>query len=321
MSEFAIIKNYCQGIGQRHPETKISVGDDAAVIAVPVDQELAVSVDTMVAGVHFFPQTSPRLLARKLLSVNVSDMAAMGAKAKWATLALTLPDSSPDWLQEFSDALHERAREYGVELIGGDTTQGPLTLSLQIMGLVEQGKAILRSTAKVGDHVYVSNHLGDAALALRLINEGKTVDDGDLIQLRLALDDPQPQLALGQRLINIASAAIDVSDGLVADLTHIAQASKVGIEVSIEQVPTSPLFRSAGGEMNDALYGGDDYQLAFCVPQDKVSMLDDVQQELNIHLTCIGRVVHGKEGVALTHHGRAVPSLKAAGFEHFKNQR
>jgi thiamine-monophosphate kinase len=319
MSEFEIIKNYCSGIGTQHSDTRLGVGDDAAIISVPNGYELAISVDTMVAGVHFLPDLSPQLLARKLLAVNLSDMAAMGASPRWATLALTMANADEAWLAAFSESLDSMAKEYGVELIGGDTTQGPLTLSLQIMGLVPSDRALKRSGAQVGDDLFVSNCLGDAALALRILRGELHCSDEQLAELRRGLDNPQPQVSLGQKLLGIATAAIDVSDGLVADLAHIAEASKVDIEVDVEQVPVSQTFVAAGGDMSDALYGGDDYQLLFTTPTDYRNQLLKIYSDTGGSLHKIGRVTKAGGAVFLRSADQAYPAARGFGFEHFSH--
>ncbi len=313
MSEFSIIDEYCRGLGYSHPETQLSVGDDAAVVDVPVGMDLVVSVDTMVEGVHFFADLAPARLAHKLLAVNLSDMAAMGATPKWATLALTIPQVDSGWLRAFSDSLHSLAREYRVQLIGGDTTSGPLTLSLQIMGLVKKGDAIVRSGAREGDAVYVSGYLGDAALALQQRQEQGSVNNPLLLQ---ALELPQPQVELGVSLLGSATAAIDVSDGLVADLAHIAKASDVSIELEVSALPLSESFLAAQAPIALALHGGDDYQLAFTAPEAVVARLEFDAKFL---ITQIGHVVsHGDEPVVLRSNGEQVPIRHKQGFDHFE---
>ena len=248
MAEFSLIERFCKGIGANHASTTLSVGDDAAVISIPPSMELAISVDTMVAGVHFYEDAAPEYIAHKLLAVNLSDMAAMGAEPKWATMTLTTPEINDQWLEAFSNSLNSLASQYGVQLIGGDTTQGQLNLSIQIMGLLPQSKALTRSSAQIGDDVYVSNTIGDAALALRCIEGQKSgVPDQSLegllsSPLRKFLEQPEPQIVLGLNLLGLANSCIDISDGLVADLSHIAEQSNVSIELNVDLLPLSPHY-------------------------------------------------------------------------------
>lgn len=317
MSEFSLINKYCRGIGAQHLETRLSVGDDAAVLAVPAGKELVVSVDTMVEGVHFFAGLDPQLLAHKLLAVNLSDMAAMGAQPKWATLALTLPEPDTHWLQDFSAGLDCMAAQFDVELIGGDTTKGlpgALTLTLQIMGLVDAGSAITRTGAQIDDLVLLSNTVGDAALALKLLQQPASCP----ASLRTALEQPHPQISLGSSLHGIASAAIDVSDGLVADLAHIAKASKVSIELDASAIPLSTTFITAGGELRHALYGGDDYQLAFTAAPQALEQLLHISSEIGVPVTVVGRVIAPTEhAVLLCAEGETKPAASDAGYQHF----
>ena len=318
MAEFSLIERFCKGIGKQHPETKLNVGDDAAVIAIPEGMELAVSVDTMVSGVHFFPTAPPANIAQKLLAVNVSDMAAMGAQPKWATMTLTIPKVDESWLAEFSSSLNDQATKYGVQLIGGDTTEGDLNLSMQIMGLTVKSKAISRSGAKLEDDVYLSNNVGDAALALHLIKGGDEVSTN----LLNALEKPVPQVELGLKLSTIATSCIDVSDGVVADFSHIANQSGVSIELDIDQIPLSNdylRYIEHGGNVDLALTGGDDYQLAFTASQQKRQTLENVSKELGIKLTRVGKVIKKSASpVYLTSAGEPYELTQDAGYQHFK---
>lgn len=318
MAEFSLIDKFCKGIGAVHPETKLSVGDDAAVVEVPKGMELAISVDTMVAGVHFYPDVSPEKIAHKLLAVNLSDMAAMGAQPKWATMTLTTPTVDQDWLSKFASTLSTTAKAYGVQLIGGDTTQGELNLSIQIMGLLPKGKALSRSGSKPEDDLYLSNNIGDAALALKLINDKKVVNES----LVKALELPEPQVALGLELLSIANSCIDVSDGVVADCSHIARQSQVSIEIDIEKLPLSDDYLNyiaEGGDRDLALTGGDDYQLAFTAPQTQRNSIDALSQQLGHKLTRVGRVKEqGAELVCLFNHGQPYQFKSNAGYQHFQ---
>ena len=321
MSEFDLIDQYCRNLGAHHPETRLAVGDDAAVIQIPEGSDVVVSVDSMVEGVHFRPDTAPDDLAYKLLAVNLSDMAAMGALAKWATVALTMPAQNEDWLSAFSHALHLMAERHGVQLIGGDTTKGPLNLSLNIIGLCDKGKVLSRGGAALGDDVYVSGFVGDAALGLRCLNGEVAFNEQDQAPAVNALLRPQPQVALGRRLLGVASACLDVSDGLVGDLGHIAKQSKVSLTIELDRVPLSPVFRrylSEGGDIELALTGGDDYQLAFTAQRSLRDQIATMQSDLGVRLSRIGRVIESVDcAVALTKQGQPHELVSQGGYQHF----
>jgi len=321
VTEFTLIDRHCQDIGAVHPETLIGVGDDAAVVRIPDGMELAISVDTMVEGVHFFADVNPAHLAHKLLAVNISDMAAMGAEPKWATLALTLPSENTQWLSAFSESLDTTAKRFGVQLIGGDTTQGNLTLSLQIIGLLPKSKALSRSKAQPGDDVYVSNTVGDAALALACLEQGKDFQGLNKTRLLEALELPEPQVSVGRALLNYASACIDISDGLVADLSHIAKSSKVSIKLDVDLIPLSDDYQtyvSHGGDLDLALTGGDDYQLGFTVPSEHAKYIQALAQSLGVSLTNIGVVIASSDQpVYLRSAGADYQLASSSGYQHF----
>lgn len=316
MSEFSLINRYCKGIGPQHPQTVLGVGDDAALLTIPAGNELAVSVDTMVEGVHFTADTDPADLAHKILAVNVSDMAAMGAVAQWATLALTLPQQDHAWLHAFSTQLKLSAQQFNLQLVGGDTTRGALCLSLQVLGLVKTGCALRRDQAYVGDSVWVTGNLGDAALALHL--REKEILNIDA-QLNQALDRPQPPVEFAAQLGGLANAAIDISDGLVADLTHIATCSDVSIVVDSALLPLSEAFHAAQyGTVELALYGGDDYQLAFTAPASAARRLRQLADECSVRLSCIGDVIaYDQRRVSLRKQGQYFAPEPKQGFNHF----
>lgn len=319
MSEFSLIEKYCQGIGESRSDTVLSVGDDAAVLDLPDNKQLVVSVDTMVAGVHFFDDVAPAKLAHKILAVNLSDIAAMGATPAWATLALTLPEVSESWLAEFSQALDCTAKQYQLQLVGGDTTKGPLSLTLSIMGHVDAGKALTRSGANIGDHVFVSNSVGDAAVGLAVLKRELELDNQQ--HFINALEMPEPQLLLGEQLVGLASSCIDVSDGLLADLGHIAKKSQVSMIVDPVQLPRStPMQQFADWQktMQYCLAGGDDYQLAFTVPAQNLDRLQQVVKEFSLSITKIGSVVaQQSETVMLEHQGKIIEFNHSVGFQHF----
>src|SRR6185369_11906960 len=256
--------------------------------------ELAVSVDMLVAGRHFFADTDPEKLGHKTLAVNLSDMAAMGASPRWALLAGALPDDEADWLAAFARGFHALADAHGVDLVGGDTTRGPLALCVTIMGEVPAGRALLRSGAHEGDDVYVSGLLGDAALALAAMT-GRTQLDGDaLAAARARLETPAPRIALGVALRGVATAALDVSDGLVGDLSHILEKSGVGAVLDLASIPRSPVIAGLFGKAEHELAvecllaGGDDYELCFTVPPAAAARVAQIASGTAVPLARIG---------------------------------
>lgn len=321
MAEFSIIEEFCHGIGPNHADTKLSVGDDAAIVSIPQGMELAVSVDTMIADVHFYADATPASIAQKLLAVNLSDMAAMGAVPKWATLTLSIPSLDHAWLKSFSESLKSIANQYQVQIIGGDTTQGLLNLSINIMGLLPEGKALCRHGAEVGDDVYVSHFIGDAALGLLSVQGKLNIDDKYHPSLILALEQPEPRVKLGQRLLSAATSCLDVSDGLVGDLAHLCERSDVSITLDVDSIPLSQAYQAyikQGGDLNLALNGGDDYELAFTAHVGNRERLAELSRELDIRLTRIGHVVPNLgTKVLLFENGQAYELSTAKGFEHF----
>ncbi|MFA7351147.1 MAG: thiamine-phosphate kinase [Methylotenera sp.] len=328
-SEFDLIAQY---FTRPTHQTKLGVGDDAALISVSPGMELAVSADMLVAGTHFFNDADAYKLGWKSLAVNVSDMAAMGANPKWATLAIALPEVNTAWLAEFSRGFFACADAFNIDLIGGDTTRGPLTISVQIMGEVPIGQAIKRSNANVGDEIWVSGHCGDAALALAHMQGKLTLPVDALASCAEALHTPQPRVALGLALRQIASSAIDISDGLLADLGHILERSNVGATLMLSRVPHSAYLadklagaghRNEGATnaydknvLNMLLAGGDDYELCFTAPTEKHAEISSLSEKLALPLSCIGRIT---TNTGLIVHGFNDETLdfKETGFDHF----
>jgi thiamine-monophosphate kinase len=318
MAEFDMIRRLQQivcggGDAGRHAPL-IGIGDDAAVLEVPPGQQLVVTTDTLVAGTHFRSDAPPRDLGHKSLAVNLSDLAAMGAEPAWFLLALTLPESDSQWLDEFALGIAELAERTEIALAGGDTTCGPLSVTITAMGLVDQGQAITRSGAAAGDLIVVSGLLGDAALALQIQSSGRSVDE----PLRRALDRPEPRLELGRRLRGLATAAIDISDGLTADLGHILRASGVGAEIDLADLPCSRALRQLDEQARYELQltGGDDYELCFTLAAQRRSELEAVRNETGLALPVIGRITGtGALVCRLPGGGDFVPARRA--YEHF----
>jgi thiamine-monophosphate kinase len=297
----------------------LGVGDDAALIDVTNGMDLAVSTDTMVSGTHFFPDVDPEALGHKSLAVNLSDMAAMGAMPYWAMLALTLPNVDHAWLAAFSKGFFDLAGEFNVSLIGGDTTRGPLTLTVTIMGEVPMGSALRRSGAKAGNDVWVSGNLGDAALAVAHRHGKLVLGESDYHEALLRLYEPTPRVALGQALRGLATSAIDISDGLLADLGHICRLSGVGATVELASIPVSTIgarhFASDAG-LTAIVAGGDDYELCFTAPANARESITDLTNVLGIPLTRIGQVKRGK-GVSLLGADGKPMRIDGRGFDHF----
>ncbi|TLZ53953.1 MAG: thiamine-phosphate kinase [Gammaproteobacteria bacterium] len=318
LTEFELIERYFRDCGAARSDVIAGIGDDAALVAVPPDTELVVATDTLVAGVHF-PQGSPAAsIGHRALAVNLSDLAAMGARAAWALLALTIPRAEEAWLAEFAAGLAALARAHGVALVGGDTTRGPLTVTVQLLGTVPPGAALRRCGGRAGDALFVSGTPGDAAAGLALEERRLAAEPLALAYLRERFLRPTPRMALGERLRGHASACIDVSDGLLGDAGKLARASQTGVEISFAAVPVSePLVRAVGEEQARtlALTGGDDYELLFAVHPEKVSaMLAELPPE-RWGYTRIG-ALRAAPGAEVLREG-TVMQFSHSGYQHF----
>jgi thiamine-monophosphate kinase len=316
MTEFDIIRRYFTHDARG---ALLGVGDDAALLLPTEGSVLAVSTDMLVGGTHFFPDADPLWLGHKTLAVNLSDMAAMGATPRWATLAIALPAAVESWLEAFSQGLFALAQQYGVELVGGDTTRGPLNFNVTIIGEVPKGLALLRSGARAGDEVWVSGRLGDAALALAHLQGRIVLPEAELAACASALHRPEPRVALGIALRGVANSAIDVSDGLLADLGHILDASHVGAEIDLSLVPVSPTLSGYLGQflgMRCALAGGDDYELCFTASPGRHDDVVGIGKRIGLPLACIGKVVVGKGCTVRDASGKQV-TMESAGYDHF----
>ena len=321
MNEFELIERFFTRPA-RGSSVRLSVGDDAALLAPSLGCEIVVSVDMLVSGRHFYADTDPEKLGHKTLAVNLSDMAAMGALPRWAFLAGALPDDDPKWLAAFARGFHSLADAHEVDLVGGDTTRGPLTLCVTIMGEVPAGTALLRSGAQVGDDVYVSGILGDAALALAAMNGRLTLDADALDAARARLETPTPRVALGQALHGVATAALDISDGLTGDLSHILERSGVGATLELSAIPRSPsLSRLAAGvhrrlAIECLLAGGDDYELCFTAPSAAAARVAAIAQSGGVPLTRVGAITRGSGLVVRDEQGVALAEVPRA-YDHF----
>ncbi|KAF0192119.1 MAG: thiamine-monophosphate kinase [Gammaproteobacteria bacterium] len=318
-SEFELIGRYFADRGPRRRDVVLGIGDDAALLDVPAGQQLVVTMDTLVAAVHFPVATAPRAIGHKALAVNLSDLAAMGATPAWFTLALTMPQADAAWLEAFSDGMFELAERYEMQLVGGDTTRGPLSITIEAHGLVPAGRAIRRSGARAGDRIYVTGTLGDAALGLRALTGECDLGAAERVLLVRRLEYPQPRIAAGIALRDVASAAIDVSDGLAADLGHILDASGVGARIELARIPVVPSVAGYAGRSGDAgfaLTGGDDYELCFTVPEERVALLASRLAGLDGGYRDIG-VVEKAPGLRCIASDGAEVALGQAGYRHF----
>ncbi len=288
LGEFDLIARY---FTRATPRAALGVGDDCALLDVPAGQQLAVSTDMLIEGRHFFPDVDPDALGHKTLAVNLSDLAAMGAEPLAFTLALALPDADPDWLAPFSAGLLRLAEAHGIELVGGDTNRGPRNLCVTVMGTVPTGKALRRAGARVGDDLWVSGTPGDARLALGALRDEWPLDASDLHAVLPRLERPTPRVALGIALRDVATSAIDISDGLLGDLAHVLRGSGVGATVEVDRVPTSPTLTAQTLERRRLcqLAGGDDYELLFTAPR---SARADVERAASAAATPVARIGH-----------------------------
>jgi len=324
VTEFEIIRRYFTERGAGRADVVVGIGDDGAVVRVPSDSDLVTVVDTLVAGVHFPPETRPADIGYKALAVNLSDMAAMGAMPAWATLAVTMPQADEVWLEAFAQGFFELAEQCGVQLIGGDTTRGPLTITVQLQGTVPTGEALQRAGARPGDIVYVTGNLGDAGLALQAWRQQRRLPDPHGDDLFTRLHRPTPRCKEGAALRGLATAMIDISDGLAADLKHVLEASMVGATLDVETLPFSESFRAcARGEgftqeqcLRLALTAGDDYELCFTAPAAQRRRVERLFSRFACGCRAIG-VIERTSGLRLKQSDGEPLHLAGDGYDHF----
>ena len=320
LGEFELIRRFFSRAAPPRTESGVilGIGDDAALLKLPQGTDLVATVDTVVAGRHFPDGTDARSVGHRALAVNLSDLAAMGATPSWATLALTLPAADPDWLARFAAGLFDLADAHGVALVGGDTTRGPLTVTIQLLGHVPHGTALRRSGARAGDLLAVSGTLGDAGAGLLFASAPPAAATREVEELVRRFDYPCPRVELGISSRGIANAAMDLSDGLVGDLPKLAQASGLHAHVSVERLPLSTAMRAAANPLQArdwALAAGDDYELLFAVPPQRYAELQAAAARLNLTLTAIGELRSG-EGVSWSLNGEHfAPGTQ--GYDHF----
>ncbi len=315
-SEFELIQKYFTRPAKR---VVLGVGDDAALVRVAPEYELAVSTDMLLVDRHFSPGDDPESLGHKTLAVNLSDLAAMGATPRWALLSLAVPEANENWLARFSTGWFALAEQHGVSLIGGDTTRGPLAFSVTIMGEVARGQALRRSGAQVGDEIWVSGTLGDAALALAYLQRRIQITPHAAAAVLPRLHRPTPRVKLGQKLLALANSAIDISDGLLADLGHVLQASNVGAAIRLDAIPLSETLRVYWQEdaaRQAALAGGDDYELCFTAKAKQHTAIVQLGKRLKLPLSCIGTITR-EPGLIVRDADNQVLNIEGTGFDHF----
>ena len=309
LGERKIIQKYFSDVGSAYlaeQGIRVSVGDDAAIISNPYDKESVVSIDTSIEGIHFLSSMKAKDIAYRSVAIALSDLAACGATPAWYTLALSMESYDEDWLKEFSEGLRIVSDEFRLPLVGGDTTKGALSISVQVTGYSDPGKAITRKGSSKGDLVFVSGFIGEAARELKSLREGEENKNENLAYLR-----PKARIDLGQRLIGIASAAIDVSDGLIQDLGHICSESNLGCEVLLDNIPTKLSRPLTVNEINQ----GDDYEICFSADESNLEKISSISKELGIKITAIGRMTEGNLVKVVNKEGLEV-KIKS-GFEHF----
>ena len=322
--EFALIDKY---FARATPSAILGPGDDCALLQPSPGKQLAITTDMLVAGTHFLPDTDPKNLGWKALAVNISDLAAMGATPRWATLAGALPAVDEPWIAKFAEGFFACAAEYGVDIVGGDTTRGPLNLCITALGECEPGQALRRDGAKAGDLVWVSGRPGLASLGLAQL-QGKIELPAPWNRLCVAaLEKPRPRVALGQALVGVASAAIDVSDGLLADLGHIGERSGLAAAVELVQLPHLKELAGSGNSydadlrrlaLECQLTGGDDYELCFTAPPAHSQAIGQIAARLELPLWCIGSMVAGPAGAVTVYDPDHHPiEFTRRGYDHF----
>jgi len=316
LGEFDLIAKYFTRSVKR---AALGVGDDCALFATSPGTQLAVSSDMLVEGRHFLPTVAPQRLGHKALAVNLSDLAACGARPVAFTLALALPRVDEDFLAGFAQGLLALADQHECELIGGDTTQGPLNICITVFGEVATGQALLRSGARPGDLLYASGTLGDARAALEVFRGTLSLPGPAFDSVRRAMETPQPRVALGMALRGVATSAIDVSDGLLGDLAHILRRSNVGATVEVDTLPRSAVLTTLplAQQREFTLAGGDDYELVFSAPPEREEQVHDAARRANVQVTRIGRIEH-EAGLRLVDPAGGAIANGFASFDHFK---
>lgn len=320
LSEFDLIHTFFTKAQTPDARVALGIGDDCALLQTTPGKQLAISTDMLVSGRHFFPDVDPRSLGHKALAVNLSDLAAMGARPLGFSLALALPEANPTWLAEFSSGLFDLANQYQCTLIGGDTTKGPLNICITVYGEIEPGKALRRDAAQVGDDLWISGTLGDARLALAGYWKEHALSEAQHQQAAQRMHRPSPRVELGCALAGIAHAALDISDGLIGDLGHILKRSHVGARIMVDELPAGPVLaqQSLALRREFCLAGGDDYELCFTAAAHDREKILEIAQSCNTPVTRIG-AIEAETGLRLYDNENQMLSLQLASFDHFKS--
>ncbi|MDE1317634.1 thiamine-phosphate kinase [Vibrio aestuarianus] len=318
--EFNLIDRYFSNRQPQRKDVFLALGDDCALVKPPENVRIAISTDTLVAGTHFLIDANPAWVAHKALASNISDLAAMGATPAWVSFALTMPNPDEAWLKPFCDAFFELANYYNIQLIGGDTTKGPLSLTLTVQGFVPQEQALLRCGAKVGDWVYVTGDLGDSKAGLDVILNNALRAKPFALELEKRHYLSTPRILAGQALLNLASAAIDISDGLISDIKHILERSQVGVSLDVAALPLSQellqFVDSLETAQQYALTSGEEYELCFTVPEQNKGSIESALAHCGCKVSCIGQI--RPQGTFELHHQGKVLNWQLNGYDHFK---
>ena len=321
--EFSLIEKYFSNRQSQRKDVHLSVGDDCALVKAQNNTRIAITTDTMVAGTHFLIDANPAWVAHKALSSNLSDLAAMGATPAWASLALTLPEQDDEWLKAFSDSFFQLADYFSIQLIGGDTTKGPLSITLTVQGFVPENKALCRNGAEVGDWIYVTGDLGDSKAGLQVILNEELRSKPFAKQLEMEHYLSTPRILAGQALLNIASSCIDISDGLVSDLQHILTQSKVGASIEVSSLPLSNALIDFCDDREKAqkiaLTSGEEYELCFTVPEANKGTIESSLSHIGTKVTCIGQI-RPFGMFDLVREGKRL-DWQLGGFDHFKAEK
>ncbi len=318
--EFNLIDKYFSSRQTQRKDVHLSLGDDCAIVKTPENVRIAISTDTLVAGTHFLADANPAWVAHKALASNISDLAAMGATPAWVSMALTLPSIDEEWLEPFCRAFFELADYYNIQLIGGDTTKGPLSVSLTVQGFVPDDRALMRSGAKIGEWIYVTVDLGDSKAGLSVVLDPSKHSEPFANELEKRHYISHPRILVGQALLNLASSAVDISDGLIADLKHILNRSQVGASIDTALLPVSEELVQFVGDISIAqqyaLTSGEEYELCFTVPDKNKGALDSALTHTGTKVTCIGQI--RAQGVFELHHQGTKLDWSLEGYDHFK---
>ncbi len=318
--EFNLITQYFVNRQTQRKDVQLSLGDDSALVTSPSNVQIAISTDTLVAGTHFLANANPAWVAHKALASNLSDLAAMGASPAWVSLALTLPEPDELWLAPFTESFFELANYFNIQLIGGDTTKGPLSMTLTVQGFVPEGQALRRDGAKVGDWLYVTGTLGDAAAGLEVVLDEQNRNKPHAETLEYRHYHATPRLLAGQALRNVASSCLDISDGLISDLGHIMKASQVGAVIDVDAMPVSDEMLEYCGDREKALQialaSGEEYELCFTVPEEHKGQMDTLLAPTGTKATCVGQIRSGGQ-LQLERNGKAL-DWQLSGYDHFK---